>query len=105
MNTTETPDVDLKLTDSAVEQVKKLLARDQREGYGLRAAVADGGCSGYSYKLDFDKDQKAEDLVLGRNGVRVYIHRTSPPYLAGRAIDLGTALYAGRFQLRNAKAP
>ncbi len=31
MNTTETHDVDLKLTDSAVEQVKKLLARDQRE--------------------------------------------------------------------------
>jgi len=104
MNTTETSDVDLKLTDSAIEQVKKLLARDQREGYGLRVAVADGGCSGYSYKLDFDKDQKAEDLVLERNGVKVYIDRTSAPYLAGTVIDFVTGIYGGGFKFSNPNA-
>ncbi len=29
-------------TDSAIAQVKKLLARDQREGNGLRVGVSDG---------------------------------------------------------------
>ena len=38
--------LDLKLTESAIEQIKKLLARDDRTGQGLRVGVTDGGCSG-----------------------------------------------------------
>jgi iron-sulfur cluster assembly accessory protein len=104
MNTTETQGVDLTLTDSAIEQVKKLLARDRREDYGLRVSVADGGCSGYSYKLDFDKEQKPEDLVLKLNGVKVYIDRASAPYLAGTVIDFATGLYGGGFKFSNPNA-
>jgi iron-sulfur cluster assembly protein len=104
MNTTETHDVGLTLTESAAEQVKKLLARDRREGYGLRVAVADGGCSGYSYKLDFDGEPKPEDLVLELNGVKVYIDRASAPYLAGTVIDFATGLYGGGFKFTNPNA-
>ena len=56
--------LELSLTDDAIEQVKRLLTQQKREGHGLRVAVADGGCSGYSYKLDFDPQQKPEDAVL-----------------------------------------
>ena len=56
--------LDLKLTESAIEQVKRLLARDDRIGQGLRVGVTDGGCSGHSYKLDFDKAPKTGDTVL-----------------------------------------
>ena len=52
------------LTESAVEQVKKLLARDRAPACGLRIAVTDGGCSGFSYKLDFDNEQRPDDMVL-----------------------------------------
>ena len=99
--TTEAHDLDLILTESAIEQVKKLMARDQRQGYGLRVAVADGGCSGYSYKLDFDNQQKPEDLILERNGVKVYVDRASAPYLAGTVIDFATGLYGGGFKFTN----
>jgi iron-sulfur cluster assembly protein len=104
MNTINNHDVDLTLTDRAIEQIKKLLARDRREGYGLRVAVADGGCSGYSYKLDFDKDQRPEDLVLELNGVKVYIDRASAPYLAGTVIDFVTGLYGAGFRFSNPNA-
>ena len=104
MKTTEADDVDLTLTESAIEQVKKLMARDQRQGYGLRVAVADGGCSGYSYKLDFDNQQKPEDLILERNGVKVYVDRASVPYLAGTVIDFATGLYGGGFKFTNPNA-
>ena len=63
--------LDLELTESAIEQVKKLLARDDRTGQVYASAVTDGGCSGHSYKLDFEKEQKADDTVLDRNGVKV----------------------------------
>jgi len=104
MKTTEADDLDLTLTESAIEQIKKLMARDQRQGYGLRVAVADGGCSGYSYKLDFDNQQKPEDLILERNGVKVYVDRASVPYLAGTVIDFATGLYGGGFKFTNPNA-
>jgi iron-sulfur cluster assembly protein len=104
MTTTENDDVGLTLTESAAAQVRKLLARDRREGYGLRVAVADGGCSGYSYKLDFEKEPKPEDLVLDLNGVKVYIDRASAPYLAGTVIDFATGLYGGGFKFSNPNA-
>ena len=87
MDTTNTGNLDLVFTENAVEQVKKLLARNQRDGYGLRVSVADGGCSGFSYKLDFDNEQRPNDKVLELDGVKVYIDNASVPYLAGTVID------------------
>jgi len=104
MDTNNTGNLDLVFTENAIEQVKKLMARDQRQGYGLRVAVADGGCSGYSYKLDFDNQQKPEDLILERNGVKVYVDRASVPYLAGTVIDFATGLYGGGFKFTNPNA-
>lgn len=104
METTEAKNLDLGLTESAVEQIKKLVARDSRPGCGLRIAVADGGCSGYSYKLDFDNVQRPNDMVLDRNGVKIYIDNDSAPYLAGTVIDFVGGLHGGGFRFTNPNA-
>lgn len=104
MESPNTSNADLVLTQSAIEQVKKLLARDQREGYGLRVSVTDGGCSGFSYKLDFDKEQKPGDKVLEQGGVKVYIDSASVPYLGGTVIDFASGLYGGGFKFTNPNA-
>jgi iron-sulfur cluster assembly protein len=96
--------VDLVLTDKAIQQVKALLARGKLEGHGLRISVADGGCSGFSYKLDFAKEQKPEDLVLERDDLRVYVDVTSAPYLKGTIIDYESGLYGGGFKFTNPNA-
>ena len=96
--------LDLSLTDSAIAQVKKLLARDQREGNGLRVCVSDGGCSGFSYKLDFDNQTKPDDVVLELDGVRVYVDGSSAPYLSGTVIDFVTGLHGGGFKFTNPNA-
>ena len=97
-------ELDLKLTDSAVEQVKKLLARDQRTGYGLRVGVTDGGCSGFSYRLDFENQQKPDDTILEFGGVPIYIDRASAPYLSGTVIDFVSGLHGGGFKFSNPNA-
>ena len=38
--------------------------------YFLRVGVVGGGCSGLSYKLDFDNEQKPTDQVFENNGDR-----------------------------------
>lgn len=104
MDTPNHSELDLQLTDSAIEQVKRLLARDARVGHGLRVGVADGGCSGFSYKLDFDNQQKTDDIVLDISGVSIYVDRASAPYLAGTVIDFVTGLHGGGFKFTNPNA-
>ncbi|HXF76188.1 MAG TPA: iron-sulfur cluster assembly accessory protein [Methylomirabilota bacterium] len=95
---------DLVLTEKAIEQVKRLLAREQREGYGLRVSVTDGGCSGFSYRLDFEKEPRPGDKVLEQGGLKVYIDSASVPYLAGTVIDFASTLYGGGFKFANPNA-
>ena len=96
--------LDLTLTETAIGQVKKLLARDNRQGHGLRVAVTDGGCSGHSYKLDFDREQKPGDTVLEYDGVKVYVDHASAPFLQGMVIDFESGLYGGGFKFSNPNA-
>lgn len=104
METSATQQLEFNLSESAAEQLKKLIARDGRNGSALRIAVADGGCSGYSYKLDFDRQQRPEDIVVERSGVTIYIDRDSAPYLAGTTIDFVGGLYGGGFKFVNPNA-
>lgn len=94
----------LSLTESAIAQVKKLLARDRRENHGLRVGVSDGGCSGFSYKLDFDDQPKPDDTVLDFSGVTVFVDGASAPYLSGTVIDFVTGLHGGGFKFSNPNA-
>jgi iron-sulfur cluster assembly protein len=96
--------VDLVLTEKAIQQVKSLLARDKLEGRGLRVSVTDGGCSGFSYKLDFETQQKPDDTVLERDGLKVYVDRSSASYLKGTVIDFVAGFYGGGFKFSNPNA-
>jgi iron-sulfur cluster assembly accessory protein len=91
----------LLLTDQAVQQVKTILARENLEGYGLRVAVTTSGCSGYSYQMDFQKEERPGDMVLEADGFRVYLDRTSVPYLAGTVIDYVSGLQGAGFKFNN----
>jgi len=100
----ETEGLNLILTEKAVQQVKALLARDNRKDHGLRVSVADGGCSGFSYKLDFAKEEAPGDLVLELGNLKVYVDSSSVPHLKGTTIDYVTSLYGGGFKFSNPNA-
>ncbi len=100
----DNPEPELLLTDQAVQQVKQLLARDKHDGYGLRVSVANGGCSGFSYQLKFEKEPAPQDVVLMRDGLNIYIDSASAPYLKGTVIDFVTGLYGGGFKFSNPNA-
>jgi iron-sulfur cluster assembly accessory protein len=101
---TQSSSVGLSLTESALRQVKNLLARDPNNGQALRVSVTDGGCSGFSYKLSFDKEQKAEDIVVESDGVKVYVDPNSANFLQGTVIDFVSGLYGGGFKFTNPNA-
>ena len=100
----ETEAVNLTLTVKAIQQVKALLARNNREEHGLRVSVADGGCSGFSYKLDFAEHEEPDDLVFEMDNLKVYVDSKSLPHLKGTTIDYVTSLYGGGFKFSNPNA-
>jgi len=94
----------LRLTEKAIAQVKTILAREGLEGYGLRVAVVGGGCSGFSYGLDFEKEQKSGDTMLEIDGLKVYLDEPSGKYLAGTVIDYVSGLQDAGFKFINPNA-
>jgi len=93
------------LTPRAVEQVREVRRREGfPDGHVLRVSVVGGGCSGFSYQLDFDEAPGAEDLVGEYEGVRLAVDPVSAQYLEGTQIDFVSSLHGGGFKFVNPKA-
>ena len=45
----------ISITPQACERIKKAMKLEDKEGWGLRMSVEQGGCSGMSYKMTFDE--------------------------------------------------
>lgn len=100
-----TTDNALRVTDKAGKRVKELM---QESGYGndyfLRVSVVGGGCSGLSYKLDFDNQQKPADQIFEDNGVKVVTDLKSLLYLVNTVLDFSEGLNGKGFFFNNPNA-
>lgn len=93
------------LTPRAVEQVKQVRAKEGfSDTHSLRVSVVGGGCSGFSYQLDFDDTVRDDDLVSDYGAVRVLVDPTSAQHLEGTEIDFVTSLHGGGFKFSNPRA-
>lgn len=91
-------------TDSAVEAVRAALKDEGEEGDFLRISVVGGGCSGYQYGLDFDKEERMGDLAIDFDGVKVVVDPVSAGYLRGTVVDYVSGLNGTGFQFKNPNA-
>jgi iron-sulfur cluster assembly protein len=92
------------LTPSAVEAVKNAIAAEGQPGDSLRVSVVGGGCSGYQYNLDFEKESRMGDLTLTYGDVSVIIDPISAGYLKGTTIDFVSGLNGTGFKFNNPNA-
>lgn len=99
------PQPPIELTPIAVEMVRKTRAKGGfSEQHALRVAVVGGGCSGFSYHLDFDDTTQDGDLVVSYGDLTVRVDPTSAQYLKGIRIDYVTSLHGGGFKFQNPNA-
>jgi iron-sulfur cluster assembly protein len=66
--------------------------------------VEGGGCSGLSYKLEFDSQLKPDDKVFEDKGIRIVCDRKSFLYLVGTELDFSDGLNGKGFQFHNPNA-
>jgi len=94
----------ISLTPAAVEYVKRMRAKEQKEGQALRVGVKAGGCSGFSYFLGFTDSRRAGDLVIEYDGLTVYVDPRSLEVLDGTEVDYRRGLLGAGIQFKNPRA-
>lgn len=92
------------LTPSAIEAVRNAIKSEGEPGDSLRVSVVGGGCSGYQYNLDFEKEARMGDLTLKFDDVQIIIDPISAGYLKGAVIDFISGLQGTGFKFNNPNA-
>ena len=95
----------IELTPDAVNEVKRMIAKDKKEGQGvgLRLMVKGGGCSGLSYAMSFDTPRPG-DQIFEFNELKVFVDPKSLLYLKGTKLDYVDALEDKGFRFFNPQA-
>jgi len=97
-------DAKVTLTASAAAKLKDLMEKDKQDGFGLKISVMPGGCSGFVYQMNFEKEPEKSDVVLNDKGVKVFIDVESLKMLAGAEVDYVDNLNESGFKINNPNA-
>ena len=91
----------LKLTDTAAEHVKTLMAGAEEGAIGLRVGVRTRGCSGMSYFMEYAREQKKFEEVVEDKGVRIFIDPAAIMFIIGTEMDWVEDEFQSNFVFNN----
>ena len=89
------------LTDKAADKVRSLQQQDGKVGFALRLRVVGGGCSGYSYSMDFDQTPVANDVAFDDKGVKILVDPKSLPMVDNCQVDWADGMTGAGFTIQN----
>jgi iron-sulfur cluster assembly protein len=95
----------IQVSETAAKRINALKSEDNASAEAfLRVFVKRGGCSGFSYKMEFDTVTKENDKVFESNGAKVVIDGQSLLYLIGMTLDYEGGLNGKGFIFSNPNA-
>lgn len=93
------------ISEKAKERVAQLMKEEQLgDDYFVRVGVVGGGCSGLSYKLDFDNEMQPGDQAFEDKGVKMVTDLKSFLYLCDTTLDFSEGLNGKGFHFINPNA-
>ncbi|MBG40467.1 MAG: iron-sulfur cluster assembly accessory protein [Flavobacteriales bacterium] len=93
------------ITNIAKEKLFSLIEESGlKNNVFVRVGVESGGCSGLSYKLDFDENKSDSDKIIEDNGVKIVIDKKSYLYLVGTTLNYSGGLNGKGFIFENPNA-
>ena len=93
----------VRVSERAARRIGEILQKEP-PGTMLRVSVEGGGCSGFQYKFDVERDVSDDDLIIDRNGAVVLIDPVSLKYMDGAEIDFVDDLIGASFKVANPNA-
>jgi len=94
---------DVGLSPAAAERIKAVVAAEP-PGAGLRVAVEGGGCSGFQYEINVAQAPNGDDVIIERDGARLFVDPVSLPFLLGSEVDWVDELIGASFKVKNPNA-
>ena len=92
----------LTVTNQATTQLKKIIETGPPDTIGILLGIDKAGCNGYSYKLDFAKQNEVENLeYVEQNNIKVFIDPKATIFLIGSEMDYSSDKLASRFVFKN----
>ena len=91
----------IKLTKNAGDKVRQIIESKEKKPIGLQAGVKGGGCSGFTYYLDFIYEKDVKDRELESEGVKIYIDSKALMTLIGTEMDYVTDKLTSEFIFNN----
>jgi iron-sulfur cluster assembly protein len=90
------------ISDQAVVFARQKLAQRGTPDAAVRLGIRGGGCSGFSYVIQFeDEPARERDSVFEAGGIRFFVDKKSLIYLAGSTLDYEKTLMFQGFKFRN----
>jgi iron-sulfur cluster assembly accessory protein len=93
----------LTITERAAKRIGQIL-KSEGDGAMLRISVEGGGCSGFQYKFNVERNKADDDTVISRDAVMVLVDPASVPFLNGSEVDFVDDLIGASFRVSNPNA-
>lgn len=93
------------ISEIAKEKIEKIRVKDKHSPETfIRVSVIGGGCSGLTYKMDFDDQLKADDQVFEDKGVKMVTDLRSFLYVCNTTLDFSDGFSGKGFHFVNPNA-
>lgn len=93
------------VSENARNHALELMKAENRPDHAfIRVGVEGGGCSGLSYKLEFDTELKEGDQQFEDKGIKIVVDRKSFLYLVGTELEYTGGLNGKGFVFNNPNA-
>lgn len=90
------------MTEKAATEIRKIMDdQGMAEETVIRVGVQGGGCSGFSYSLNWDTETSEKDRIVDYFGVKLAVEKKFDPYLDGTVIDFYDGLEKRGFVFNN----
>tara|TARA_B100000131_G_scaffold280101_2_gene285722 strand:+ start:513 stop:836 length:324 start_codon:yes stop_codon:yes gene_type:complete len=91
------------ITDFALEKLKELVANED-EGTFIKISLQGGGCSGFKYNVELEKEIKKLDKKIDFGGLSILVDKKSYLFLNGMEIDYEETLLRTGIVFKNPNA-
>ncbi len=95
----------INVAESAKEKIDQLRSSSEvTNDHFIRVTVVSGGCSGLSYKMDFDDELQENDQIFEDKGIKIVTDLKSFLYLFNSTLEFSGGLDGQGFYFNNPNA-
>ena len=91
----------LSITEDAKIRIREILSDTEKDKVGVRIAVSQGGCAGYSYEMTYVDHVIPNDELIDEGDVKVFIDPAAIMFLLGSTMDFKSDKFKSGFVFIN----